>query len=147
MVLKKNSIFLFYNNWFFLIPVLIYFFFLFKYCINFPYQDDFFAVLEFLNNFKYSLNTFQKLQLIFSQHNEHRIIYDRIVILLQYYLTGTTNFVYLNIIGSIPLLILFLFFSKYSNKNNYNKIYIYYISVLLFNLGFWQNTYFGMASL
>ncbi len=82
--------------------VLVYMAVLIRETANFPFRDDYDAILSFLNRFV-EADFGTKLQLIASQHNEHRILIPRLFILAQYYLMGNVNFKVLVFMGSIGL--------------------------------------------
>lgn len=98
-----------YNAWI-LIPVLIYFNVVNRYIVNIPMKDDYDAILGFLNNFR-EADFSQKIHLLFSQHNEHRIFASRLVYALYYILTGTANFKSFAIIANLQLTAAFLVFA------------------------------------
>ena len=56
-----------------LAPILIHLYYVCHYAVNIPLMDDYDAVLGFLNDFKKS-GTADRVVLLFSQHNEHRIL-------------------------------------------------------------------------
>lgn len=93
------------NIWVF-IPAILYFSTLSDYALNIPYIDDYDAILEFLNNFSQA-SFGQKMALIFSWHNEHKIVGARLIIALQYALTGSADFAMLKYIGSMQLVVSF----------------------------------------
>lgn len=142
------------KKWIFLpalIPIVIYFGWLNCYGINIPLFDDH-AFKEFLLQWNKPDSILQKLQLLFSQHNEHRIAYTRIVILAIYGLTGQLNYVYLMWVGNWALLgiLLVLYKAIYLEKPNPN-LYLSYaiipLSLVLFTLQHHENTFWGMASI
>jgi hypothetical protein len=49
-----------------------------RFAINLPYADVYDVVLGFLNNFS-QLDPHQKLLSLLSQHNEHRLTFNRLV--------------------------------------------------------------------
>ncbi len=96
------------NAWI-LIPVFIYFNLLNNYAQNIPMKDDYDAILGFLNHFR-DAGFSEKIHLLFSQHNEHRIFASRLVYVIYYVLTGTANFKSFAIIANLELTAAFLVF-------------------------------------
>lgn len=84
------------------LTVFIYFYAINKYAVNIPMKDDYEAILNFLNKFS-KADFFNRLSLLFSQHNEHRILSSRIVYAISYIITGGVNFKVLGIIANLQL--------------------------------------------
>jgi hypothetical protein len=72
--------------------------------VNVPVGDDY-AMLGFLNEFQAASGVGSKLQLLFSFHNEHRIVVTRSIMLLCAKATGALDFRTLNMIGNFALLL------------------------------------------
>ena len=96
--------------------IAIYIWTIYQYAIDMPIGDDYEAVLGFLNQYLQS-NWKTKLQLIFSQHNEHRITLTRLASLSDYLIFGKVNFIHLIYIGMsawfLSLLILWCYSQTY----------------------------------
>lgn len=75
--------------------------------VNVPVGDDY-AMLGFLNQFRSLHGLGDKLDLLFSFHNEHRIVITRILMLLSSQLTGGIDFRVLNLIGNGALFLALL---------------------------------------
>ena len=128
-----------------LIPPLVLATVFWKYAVNIPHWDDH-ALKAFQVNYNKSDDFFEKIRLIFAQHNEHRITLTRLFSLIIYKIKGTIDYRWLMILGNLSLLgiasILFLIFKKY-------KIYLIYflpVSCLFFGLQLHANLFWGMAS-
>jgi hypothetical protein len=63
--------------------------------VNLPIWDDFDSVLFFLNQYIQTDSLNEKLSLIFSQHNEHRIVINHLLTLVSYWCFGEVNFLFL----------------------------------------------------
>ena len=61
------------------IPAIYYLWHVFAYSENIPAWDDYHSVFVFINDFITSSDFRSRFDLIISQHNEHRIIVNRIV--------------------------------------------------------------------
>lgn len=134
-----------------LIPVLWYYDIVWKNAFNYPFEDDFDSLLKFINVYTDSkTDLWKKLQLIFAQHNEHRIVFDRLIFLLQYYIEGKVNIRTIILIGNCALLfLLIILFSSSLRSTSLPLRILYFIPVgyILFTLHFWELTVWGMASL
>jgi hypothetical protein len=126
----------------------MYYYFILLYTINFPLHDDYHAVLGFL--FKYtdaSASWKDKLAALFSQHNEHRIFFDRFIVLIYYKIFGNVNFVALSFIGGLSLLAISAVLFRSLNIFKKNALYFIPVIFLVFNYKFCEVTYWAMASL
>lgn len=90
-----------------LIPVAIYFGFLARYTVNVPYYDDYANILRFFYIYDRLESLPEKLAFFFSQHNEHRLLFNRLVVFVTQALTGSVNFKYLILFGHCAILLSF----------------------------------------
>jgi hypothetical protein len=60
--------------------------------VNFPYWDDYFAVLDSLNKIRSADTVVEKTALVFSGHNEHRVAWLRAVVLGCWTVQGQVDF-------------------------------------------------------
>lgn len=128
-----------------LFPIAVFYFVFQKYAVNIPHWDDF-AIRNTLAQMIETESVFQKIKLLFSQHNEHRILLTRFSAWMVYLLEGTLNLKSLMLIGIIALLgILFLLY-KVSKKYNSPLLAFVPISFIFLNVGLFENTFWGMAS-
>jgi len=128
-----------------LFPIAVFYFVFQKYAVNIPHWDDF-AIRNTLAQMIETESVFQKIKLLFSQHNEHRILLTRFSAWMVYLLEGTLNLKRLMLIGIIALLgILFLLY-KVSKKYNSSLLAFVPISFIFLNVGLFENTFWGMAS-
>ncbi|MDQ1088827.1 hypothetical protein [Siphonobacter sp. SORGH_AS_1065] len=128
-----------------LVPILLYFYLLDSLAINIPKWDDH-GLRAFIMRFQEAQSLPQYIDAFWRQHNEHRIVYDRIVSLLDYVLTGHLNFVHLMWVGNLSLLFIVLVWYKVL-KQSVGLLYVLPIPFLIFNLSQWENMYWGMAAL
>jgi hypothetical protein len=129
-----------------IIGLIGYFYFqFFCYTSNIPVNDDYKAILEFLNKFKGAGSLSERASLIFSQHNEHRIVYDHLWTLICYKIYGAVNFNFLSLIGNLSYFGVFVVLSIPFYKKG--LIYLVPIAVLVFNFSFHENMTFPMATL
>ncbi len=127
------------------LPVLFYFYLLDSLAINIPKWDDH-GLRAFIMRFEEAKSLPQYLDSFWRQHNEHRIVYDRIISILDYKITGHLNFVHLMWIGNLSLLFIVAVWWKVL-KNSVGLLYLLPIPFLIFNLSQWENMYWGMAAL
>ncbi|EKT87489.1 membrane protein [Leptospira santarosai serovar Shermani str. LT 821] len=142
---KKNRILIFriLSSFIFLYCVYNYFHTIRKLSVNFPLGDDYDAILDFLNRWQQSDS---KISLLFGQHNEHRIVFVRIISLLYFQLFHTINFIHLILIGNA-----FVFLSwivlYFSVEDKRKWILLTPILFLLFSFSNWKAQTWAMASL
>jgi len=130
------------------LPFALYLFYIFQYSVDVPLSDDYDAVLGFMNSFLQTENFGKKLGLLFAQHNEHRIVFDRIVFLVQYFIFGKTNFKHLILFGNAGwiLTVLILVFQQ-KKELNLPLIYLLPVPYILLAFVHWTNMFFAMASI
>jgi hypothetical protein len=83
------------------VPFVAYGWSILKYAINIPYQDDFGAALNFTSQFIHAGTAEERVKLILGQHNEHRIVFCRLIFLGNYYVLHGINFRYCIILGNL----------------------------------------------
>ena len=134
-----------------LLPVLIfisYFYCIISYSVNFPFYDDFNAILVFIQTYNDKHSFPEKFLLLFEQHNEHRIAFDRVVTLSYYKLFSTINFKALIFIGNISLFfIIAILYRSVLYKNRINLFYLIPIPLLVLNHSYYEVSFWAMASL
>lgn len=116
------------------------------YAVNIPKWDDH-ALRAFLYYSEQETTLWGKLYQLLRQHNEHRIVYDRLITLLDYVLFGKLNFRHLMVVGNLSLLGLLGLFMAVLHRHNRPVLYALPVAWLLFNLSQWENMFWGMASL
>lgn len=130
------------------IPAALYFYYLLSYAVNIPYWDDYDAVLAFLNQYLTAPGALEKLRLILSQHNEHRIVFDRLTFLGTYYLSGAVNFRFLIAFGNAALVLLtYVLFVAFRNNRAVTLLYFVPVPIMLFQLQAYENAMWAMASI
>ncbi|MEO7767535.1 MAG: hypothetical protein ABIS01_08920, partial [Ferruginibacter sp.] len=144
---QSNFLSLVLNAWIF-IPAIFYFNKVNEYALNLPYGDDYDAVLAFLNKFV-SVGFTEKLALMFSQHNEHRILLSRIIFVLYYEVFGTINFRSLIFIANFELVGIFIILVYFIRKSipEYWNIAAFVLSLSLFDISNFENADFAMAGI
>lgn len=98
---------------------------------NRPIMDDYDAILKFLIQFKMN-NLAQKILIIFEPHNEHPLLFLKLITLAFYFFFNKINFVYLIIFANLLTLgTVFLFNQEILKKK---KKFFVISSLLFFNL-------------
>lgn len=133
------------------LPIVIFWYVWAQYALNIPKWDDH-ALKFFLYQLDTTTGLTDRLLLFFSQHNEHRIAYDRFITWLDFSLGGKLDFRTLMIIGNLSLVGLTGIFAAILNKQpdtgrTSRLIYLPPVAFLLFNLSQWENMFWGMAAL
>ena len=115
--------------------------------VNIPCWDDYDAILGFANNFL--SNTHNKLALLFSLHNEHRILLCRASTVLLHFLSGKINFRILTMIGNFSLLALAagLLSSAVFPLKKTRPIYLLPVILILFQPQYWESSLVSTSSL
>lgn len=88
-----------------------------KYSANFPFWDDYDAILGFLNQ-REERNFLASFYALFDQHNEHRIALPRLIELAVFKIVGEVNFVHLIFVGNIGWLLTIFAIWKFSIRNS-----------------------------
>ena len=131
-----------------LLPALIFYLFFFKFGVNAPYADDISAVNAMVIRFFNGQDTWwDKLLLLFSQCNEHRLFYLSAVAVIQFAIMGEINFLVLDLIGGLASFGILLVFYRMILKYNYPLWLIIPISFFLFNLSYFQNIFWTVCAL
>ena len=116
------------------------------YAVNVPKWDDH-ALRYYLYLFDQETTVSGKIYQLFKQHNEHRIVYDRIIATLDYWLFGKMSYVHLMVVGNLSLVGLLAIFGSVLLRAGKSLLYLVPVSLLLFNLSHWENMFWGMAAL
>lgn len=114
------------------VPILIYFITIVRASINFPIMDDYDAILKFLITYIDATNFYDKITAVFSQQNEHRIVYTKLVVLGYHKIFGAINFIPLIVIGNLSLVGILLVFYKSLKIESLDKRLIILLPVVLF---------------
>lgn len=128
------------------LPVLVFAFIWQYYAVNIPKWDDH-ALRAYLYFIDQETTVSGKIYQLFRQHNEHRIVFDRIVATLDYWLFGKLSYLHLMVLGNLSLVGLLALFGSVLVRTGKPLIYALPVSLLLFNLSHWENMFWGMAAL
>lgn len=114
-----------------IIPVVAYYYYVLKYTENIPFWDDFYSGLSFIETYLAS-GLKGKLTAIFSQHNEHRIVFSRIMTIVAYKLQGAVDFKTLNIIGNAGIIGIAFVLYKTLERTGAKALYFLPVILMLF---------------
>ncbi|GAB3956860.1 hypothetical protein GCM10028805_47900 [Spirosoma harenae] len=145
-----------------LIPIVVFWYVWATYAVNIPKWDDH-ALRAFLANVDKEPSITGKLYEFFRQHNEHRIVLDRLVTWLDYTLVGKFSYQHLMVVGNLSLLGLIAIFglalgqaigeeakkksTQFTTTLADSIIYLPPVAFLILNLSHWENMFWGMAAL
>lgn len=114
---------------------------------NVVYQDDY-ALLTFLIDWTDpALSWGHKLHRLIEPRNHHRIVYDYLVTLATYYLTGRVNILAMIILGNAALLGIIWRFWTLFRQTGLSSWYFIPVPWWLLNLQSHENMFWGMAAL
>ena len=90
-----------------LLPIAAFFVYFFALRYNIPWFDDYENIPYFLDRFLTAPTFADKMTALLRPNNEHRVLYARLVVLGQYFLTGGLNFGNLMLWGNLALVLIF----------------------------------------
>ncbi len=130
------------------ILLLIYVLTVLKYTSFMPIEDDYGAVLGFLNGYVEESDILTQLQMLFSQHMEHRIVFNRIIEILQLKLFGEVNFFYLTLFGNLGWLLIVYLLWIYAEKNKFATLFSFMpVALMLLSFSHSSLMSWSMASI
>lgn len=129
-----------------ILSIALYLYTVIAYALNYPFWDDYDAILKFMNNFVQS-DVKAKFTLFYEQHNEHRILFNKLIILLQFYLFKNTNFYYLVLVGNIGWILLIVLLSKYLISKGWSIIFCVPLWILMSTFAHYESMTWAMCSL
>ena len=114
--------------------------------INFPIRDDYEAFFDFTYNFLKSNTVSEKLRLVFSQHNEHRIATLRILDLAYFYLFDNINLKYFRLFGLVYLIFALYFLFRLGEFSSKKIVYFIPVPLLLVSYNYSEIFLLAMES-
>ena len=123
-----------------IIPILCYCYVIFHFSSNVPFYDDFFWGFDYLETY-FQKNTFiDKIRMLLMQHNQHRFIYFRAVLLSLFNLEGNLNFKHLILVGNLSLFGVFALYGLVFRHIRISWAYFIPVPFLLFQYQFMFNS-------
>jgi hypothetical protein len=130
-----------------IIPVVYFFWNIYLYAVNIPYNDDYDTVLGFMNQFLNVGGLKERFDLIAGFWNDHRIAFNKIVIVLMYHLMGHIDLKWMIFIGNMGLILMIgSVFQAFKVKEN-KLLYFLPALFLFFQPMYSENSFFAGASL
>lgn len=128
-------------------PCLLFYHVALTYCSNIPAWDDYDMPLGFI--IKYSHAGFwERIQMIFAQNGEHRIIPSKIVYILYWAITGSLNFRTLCLIGDFQLLVVAFGSAYFLRKYSQHWLLLSFLfCLLIFDMNTYENALMCMNAL
>ncbi|MCF2486785.1 hypothetical protein [Dyadobacter sp. CY347] len=127
-------------------PVVYFYLILEAYTLNIPYTDDF-NLLETIHNFHVADGFVSKIEVLFEQVNQHRFAFERTVMLIMYFFTGTVNIKTQILLGNLALLGIFYLLFLTFKKEQITWYYFIPVPYVLFNLVYFENAVWGIAAI
>lgn len=125
-----------------LLPIVVFGWYWAQLAVNVPKWDDHALKFYLLAN-EQEPTLWGKLYQLFKQHNEHRIVLDRLATWVDFNVFGKLNYLHLMVLGNATLLgVLWIFGKTFRNS----LLHLSPIAFLLFNLASWENSFWGMAA-
>lgn len=129
-----------------LVPIIYFFLILDAHLVNIPYSDDF-DLLETIDKFQKTPDFVGRIKILFTQVNQHRFAFERIVMLLMVFFTGTVNIKTQIILGDLFLLGIAYFLFQSLKKESVSWYYFIPVPYVIFNLVYFENAFWGIAAL
>jgi hypothetical protein len=129
-----------------LVPLAVYLVVISSLHRNLPIYDDYIVQLE-IARLKTAPGLLDKINILFSQLNEHRLVYTRCCFWLVHTLGGTLSYSALIAIGNASLLGIWLLFGRLLYRLGVPLIAYVPVSWLLFQFQYYSNSLWAMASL
>ncbi|WP_229216468.1 hypothetical protein [Dyadobacter sp. 3J3] len=129
-----------------ILPVVYFYIIISAHVINIPYEDDY-NLLETIYSLKKSSGFIDTAKILFEQVNQHRFAFERIVMLIMLFFTGTVDIKLQIMLGNLFMLgILYLFFLAFK-KEKVSWHYFIPVPYILFNLVYFENAIWGIAAI
>jgi len=125
-----------------LLPMVVYGLLVVHYTVNIPYLDDYDVFLSYLNT-----SRAERPDLLFTQHNEHRIVFTRLIAEAMYCLLGYIDFSYLIYLGNAALFFIFLILIYLFKKTGVPASVFLPVPFFLFSVFSWENMTWATAAL
>jgi hypothetical protein len=121
----------------FVFALLVYAWAVFQYTVNRPYYDDIPATLKFMNAFV-SSDWAGKLAALFSPHNEHRLVFNHVIEVIDFYIFGEINFGHLVAVGFAGWLSVSILIWRWARKQGFSFWAFLPVALLLLNFSHFE---------
>ncbi len=126
-----------------LVPVLYYALTIIRYAWNMPYMDDYPVLVDFLNRWS-GASMSEQMGMLLEQNNFHRVVWVKVLALLNVGVTGSINFTFLQLVGNAALLL--TVWVLYRANSSLNKWAFLPALFLIFQFQSWNNAFWAMAA-
>ncbi|MCP9767635.1 hypothetical protein EGI22_06900 [Lacihabitans sp. LS3-19] len=113
--------------------------FQYKIAVNVPWWDDFHGIILPVFNLFQDVSFYEKIKLFFSLNNEHRVVNDRIFLLIIYLFTGHFELKALALLGYINLIAIFILLFKVAKSHISNLLYLLPFVFLIFHAQYYES--------
>jgi hypothetical protein len=107
--------------------------------VNVPWWDDFHGIILPVYHLFSDIPFSEKLKLFFSLNNEHRVVNDRVFLLLIYLLSGTLQLKSLALLGFINLIGIFFLVLKVAKPLASNYLFLLPLPLLIFHAQYFES--------
>ena len=120
---------------------------LFTNALNLPSFDDYDATLAFIKSFYFdNLSVVKKIQCLLGRHNEHRILFSRVVSATYFGLFREINFAHLVIFQNVFLFAFFgIIIFVFKDEQQLSPTVFLLITAFLFSFSIWQVSFYYWA--
>lgn len=126
-----------------LLPILYYALTLIRYAWNMPYMDDYPVLVDFLNRWS-GASMSEQVSLLLEQNNFHRVVWVKVLALINVGVTGSVNFTFLQLVGNAALLL--TAWVLYRASSSLNRWAFLPALFLIFQFQSWNNAFWAMAA-
>jgi hypothetical protein len=142
---SKPKLFLTYSVLF--VVIIAFYSIIYLQTVDAPYLDDYNGIFDFIIRFREDKDWSLRFQHIFRQHNQHRIAYARLLLLVQYGLTGVINLKTTILIGTAHLLLIAFLFGRYIWENTKNSYLLIPLVLIWFHFQHFENIIWAETSI
>ncbi len=128
-------------------PIVFFYFISIKYTVNIPWFDDFESISNFLLNWVHADSISGKIESLIRPHNEHRVLTARLLVLVQYWVSGHTNFRALTFLGNLSVFGILAVIAVNFRRSNRNLVWLLPTVPFLFNLQYYAMTTMTIMSM
>lgn len=122
-----------------LIPISLYVWAMFRFATNVPFFDDFEWSFEFLDNYQQASGFLEKIRLLLSPHNEHRMIMTRLTVISLTAFNHDLNLQHMAWLGNLYIFGVFLILWRYLRFSSTSILWLLPLAYFWFQLQYFQN--------
>ena len=130
-----------------LLPILAYWSILIHFALDLPKGDDYGDSLQTMINLKHADSINEKWQILFKQHNEHRILFNRLTYLFSLQYFSKLNYTFLIFLGNFSLIVLAITLLKSLKNETSNYLFAIPIVYLIFQPSAYDSMFWAITAL